>query len=127
MRPAGSGRQLVASSSSSFAPTGASSRDEIVQLATSETPLPSPVEAYFEIANRFLKAKVNPGTEIAITGTDTAFTLASAVSEILPNIKLLSPPDVQPDIQTIRWSEVVNQKTELWPIQYLLPGGAYIH
>ena len=80
-----------------------------------------------EIANRFLKAKVNPGTEIAITGTDTAFTLASAVSEILPNIKLLSPPDVQPDIQTIRWSEVVNQKTELWPIQYLLPGGAYIH
>src|SRR5438034_6135544 len=52
MRPADSGQQLVASSSGSFAPTGASSRDEIVQLAASETPLPSPVEAYFEVANR---------------------------------------------------------------------------
>jgi hypothetical protein len=27
----------------------------------------------------------------------------------------------------MRWSDIVNQKTELWPIQYLLPGGAYIH
>ena len=34
------------------APTGASSRQEIVDLAATETPLPSPVEAYFEVANR---------------------------------------------------------------------------
>jgi MoaA/NifB/PqqE/SkfB family radical SAM enzyme len=33
-------------------PTGASSRAELVQLAGSATPLPSPVEAYFEVANR---------------------------------------------------------------------------
>jgi len=25
------------------------------------------------------------------------------------------------------WSEIVDQKTEVWPIQFLLPGGAYIH
>src|SRR6266568_4009731 len=52
MRPASRGRQSVASSSNGFAPTGGSSREEIVQLAASETPLPSPVEAYFEVANR---------------------------------------------------------------------------
>jgi MoaA/NifB/PqqE/SkfB family radical SAM enzyme len=32
--------------------TGGSPRDEIVDLAASATPLPSPVEAYFEVANR---------------------------------------------------------------------------
>jgi MoaA/NifB/PqqE/SkfB family radical SAM enzyme len=34
------------------APTGASAREDIVRLAAGETPLPSPVEAYFEVANR---------------------------------------------------------------------------
>lgn len=34
------------------APTGASTREELVRLAASHTPLPSPVEAYFEVANR---------------------------------------------------------------------------
>src|SRR5215471_9481176 len=33
-------------------PTGASAREDLVRLAASETPLPSPVEAYFEVANR---------------------------------------------------------------------------
>jgi len=27
----------------------------------------------------------------------------------------------------LKWSEIVEQKKESWPIQYLLPGGAYIH
>jgi MoaA/NifB/PqqE/SkfB family radical SAM enzyme len=33
-------------------PTGASPRAELIDLATSGEPLPSPVEAYFEVANR---------------------------------------------------------------------------
>jgi MoaA/NifB/PqqE/SkfB family radical SAM enzyme len=33
-------------------PTGGSTRDEIIGLAAAGTPLPSPVEAYFEVANR---------------------------------------------------------------------------
>jgi MoaA/NifB/PqqE/SkfB family radical SAM enzyme len=37
---------------SSSPPTGASTREELVHLAASQTPLPSPVEAYFEVANR---------------------------------------------------------------------------
>ena len=45
-------RRPVVSSPLHTAPTGASPRDEIVRLAASETALPSPVEAYFEVANR---------------------------------------------------------------------------
>jgi cephalosporin-C deacetylase-like acetyl esterase len=76
-----------------------------------------------EIATRFFKAEVNLQPEFAVAGANGTFTLASAISETLPNVKLLS----EPDGQVIQWSELVNQKTELWPIEYLLPGGAYVH
>ncbi len=76
-----------------------------------------------EIATRFFKARVNSRAEMAVTGVNDAYTLASALSETLPNIRLLS----EPGEKVIKWSELVNQKTEVWPIQYLLPGGAYIH
>jgi hypothetical protein len=76
-----------------------------------------------DIASRFVRSRVNLSAELAITGTNSASTLASIVSETLPNIKLLP----QRDGQALRWSELVNQKTELWPIQYVLPGGAYVH
>jgi pimeloyl-ACP methyl ester carboxylesterase len=76
-----------------------------------------------EIAAKFTSAKLAPGSELAVTGTGEASTLANAVSETLPNVKAGSPPGAQP----LKWSEVVDQKRELWPIQDLLPGGAYIH
>lgn len=77
-----------------------------------------------EIATRFFRAQVNLRAEIAVAGSNDSFTLASAISETLPKIKLLSEPDGR---HVIPWSELVNQKTELWPIEYLLPSGAYIH
>jgi hypothetical protein len=50
---AGSGRQSVVSSlARGSGPTGTSSRAEIIDLAAGRTPLPLPVEAYFEVANR---------------------------------------------------------------------------
>ena len=76
-----------------------------------------------EIASRFFRAQVNIRAEFSVAGSDGTFTLASAVSETLPNIKLLS----EPDRHAVPWSELVNQKTELWPIEYLLPSGAYVH
>jgi hypothetical protein len=76
-----------------------------------------------EIATRFFQGHFNPQAEFVVTGTNDAYTLASAVSETLPNVRLLP----QPDIQIIKWSEIVDRKTELWPIEYLLPGGAYVH
>ena len=76
-----------------------------------------------EIATRFLTAQINPHPKVTITGIGNAQTLASAVAETLPNIKLLD----QPGRHAIQWSEIVKEERELWPIQYLLPGGAYIH
>jgi cephalosporin-C deacetylase-like acetyl esterase len=76
-----------------------------------------------EIATRFLQARINPQVKLSVTGMGNAQTLANAVAETLLNIKLLDQQGNQP----IQWSEIVNEKRELWPIQYLLPGGAYIH
>lgn len=75
------------------------------------------------IATRFFQGHFNPHAEFAVTGTNSAYTLASAIAETLPNVKLIP----QPDAQIIKWSAIVDRKTELWPIEYLLPGGAYIH
>jgi hypothetical protein len=76
-----------------------------------------------EIATRFLRAVSGPRVELFIAGSEGAAPLVSAIGETLPDIKLLPHANSQP----FRWAEVVEQKTEMWPIQYLLPGGAYIH
>ncbi len=52
-----------------------------------------------------------------------SYGLASAISDALPEVKLLP----QAGGEAIQWSQIVEQKQELWPIQFLLPGGAYIH
>jgi hypothetical protein len=76
-----------------------------------------------EIATRFVHAEVGPHTEVIVTGVGNAHTLASAVSQTLPGIRLLPAPDAQ----IVKWSDLINQERELWPIEYLLPGGAYVH
>jgi hypothetical protein len=75
-----------------------------------------------EIATRFSGEKL--GAKIVlVTAPGDAYTLASAVAETLPEIELLS----QPDVKVLKWSEIVEQEREIWPVQYLLPSGAYIH
>lgn len=76
-----------------------------------------------EIAARFVREKIDNRSEFAITGVGDAYTLASAVSETLPDVKLIP----QSNVQVLKWSQLVNEKVELWPVQYLLPGGAYVH
>jgi hypothetical protein len=76
-----------------------------------------------EIATRFVRAHVSPRPEFVVTGMGDAYTLANAVSETLPGVKLFSPPDGL----IVKWSDLVNQEREVWPIEYLLPGGAYVH
>ncbi|HEX4484939.1 MAG TPA: acetylxylan esterase [Terriglobales bacterium] len=75
-----------------------------------------------EIAARFARVQLH-GSELFVAGAGDANTLAGAVAESLPDVKLLP----QDGGTTIKWSEIVEQKQEVWPIQYLLPGGAYIH
>jgi Acetyl xylan esterase (AXE1) len=75
-----------------------------------------------EIATRFSGEKL--GTKILlVTAPGDAYTLASAITETLPGFQLLP----QPDAKILKWSEIVRQEREIWPVQYLLPSGAYIH
>src|SRR5205823_13338293 len=75
-----------------------------------------------EIARRFAAVKLHV-TVVATTAAGDAYMLASAVAETLPGLSLLP----EPNGNVLKWSEIVEQKRESWPIQYLLPGGAYIH
>jgi hypothetical protein len=74
-----------------------------------------------EIAIRFSRLKLNAGN-FFVASDDDAFTVAQAVSKTLPEVKLLT----RSGAQFMKWSDLVMQKQELWPIQFLLPGGAYI-
>jgi pimeloyl-ACP methyl ester carboxylesterase len=75
-----------------------------------------------EITKRFLDVVFRP-SELAVTGEERGYTVAKLISETLPQAKFLS----RPNAQLINWSQLVNQKQEMWPIELLLPGGAYIH
>jgi hypothetical protein len=74
-----------------------------------------------EIVSRFVRARINPD-QIHVCAHGDSYTLAAAIAASLPGIRLLS----QPGEKITRWSDIVEQKRELWPIQYLLPGGAFI-
>jgi hypothetical protein len=76
-----------------------------------------------EIAARFSRTAIHSNSQFFVAGSEAAAPLVSTIAETLPDMKLLPHANSQP----FRWSEVVEQKTELWPIQFLLPGGAYIH
>jgi len=75
-----------------------------------------------EVAKRFatgaLQRKVS-----AVTSPDNGYTLAASIAEVLAGIKLLP----EPNASVLKWSDLVERKQEMWPIQFLLPGGAYIH
>jgi hypothetical protein len=76
-----------------------------------------------EIATRFFRTALQPNATVLVAGAGEAAALANAIAGTLPDIKLLPHDESRP----FRWSEIVEQKTEIWPMQYLLPGGAYIH
>ena len=74
-----------------------------------------------EIAARFSRVKLGAPRIVAAGRRDGA-ALASATSEVLTGVEWLPEPDVKP----FRWSEAVESLAEIWPIQYLMPGGAYL-
>lgn len=75
-----------------------------------------------EITTRFAQVKFG-ASKFYVIGTGDSATLAAAINELLPNVTLLR----QADEAAVKWSELVNNKRELWPVQYLLPSGAYTH
>jgi hypothetical protein len=75
-----------------------------------------------EIADQFAKKKLGRSVT-GVTAEGANYTLASAIAEVLPGIKLLTNAEAR----VLRWSDIVGQKQETWPIQFLVPGGAYIN
>jgi len=75
-----------------------------------------------EIAMRFSHLKLHAGN-FSVATDDEEFTLASALVETLPAVKLIP----RPGESIVKWSDIVEQRREQWPIEYLLPDGAYIH
>lgn len=74
-----------------------------------------------EIALRFSRLNLH-AAEFFVASDEEGFTLADAIARCLPAVK----PLPQPGRKVTKWSDLVIQKRELWPIQLLLPGGAYI-
>ena len=74
-----------------------------------------------EIAIRFSQVKLQ-AREFSVASDEEGFTLASVIAGTLPAIRQIP----QPGVQIMKWSDLVIQKREQWPIQYLLPGGAYL-
>jgi hypothetical protein len=74
-----------------------------------------------EIASRFTESHLKP-SKIFVAVEGEASALAAAASEIVPGVAAQSS-----DSPKFPWSEIVNEKKEIWPIQYLLPGGAKIY
>ncbi|HUU27692.1 MAG TPA: alpha/beta hydrolase family protein [archaeon] len=77
-----------------------------------------------EIAARFATVKLASGG-LWVTASGEAYTLASCIAEALPGVSLL--PGKQEKAELIKWSEIVQEMRESWPIEFLLPGGAYVH
>ena len=73
-----------------------------------------------EIALRFSQEKLHAGT-FSIASDPQSAVLADALVRALPGVQLLLYPT-----DFIKWSDLVIQRREQWPIEDLLPGGAYI-
>jgi hypothetical protein len=74
-----------------------------------------------EIVARFAREKLG-APRLAVWPHGDAGALAEAVAQSLPGIEALSSAGAP----AFRWSDVVAQLREVWPIQYLLPGGALL-
>lgn len=73
-----------------------------------------------EIATRFVREQIALRDLTLVPATPEAGTVAWAATECLPDLKM------QPEGPVFKWSEAVDQQRELWPVQLLLPGGAYV-
>ncbi len=73
------------------------------------------------IARRFGEEKL--GVKVTgIKAPSEAFTVATAIAEVSPDLKLFR----ESNSVLLRWQELVDKEQETWPIQFLVPGGAYI-
>ena len=74
-----------------------------------------------EIAARFARTHLK-ATDLAITAEGDAYTLAHDAAGVLTGVRLVPNSGGR----LLSWSDVVAQKREIWPVQYVYPGGAYL-
>jgi pimeloyl-ACP methyl ester carboxylesterase len=73
------------------------------------------------IAKRFAEQKL--GAKVtAVSAPGEAFTVATAIAEVKPDLNLSR----ESTSVLLRWQEIVDKKQEAWPVEFLVPGGAYI-
>jgi hypothetical protein len=72
-----------------------------------------------EIVTRFARERLGL-TRLEVAPSGDAGLLAEAAAQALPGLEVLPSADAA----VFRWSRAVEQMREVWPIQYLLPGGA---
>jgi dienelactone hydrolase len=75
-----------------------------------------------EIACRFAR-EVLGAQRLAVTGRGESHLWAAAAASLLPQVELVPPA---PGDASFSWSAAVEEGRELWPIAYLVPGGAYL-
>lgn len=75
----------------------------------------------FEIARRFSQSVLRE-KDFSVVSDKEGSLLTSTVTEIFPAVKNIAQPDTHP----LKWSDLVIDGRELWPIQYLLPSAAYL-
>jgi dienelactone hydrolase len=73
-----------------------------------------------EIVARFAQRQLGAKT-VAVSGRGEADLLSRAAAEVF---KLTHVPAA--DAVTLEWKAIVEQGRELWPIQYMVPGGAHL-
>ena len=74
-----------------------------------------------EIAARFARTHLK-ASDLSITAEGDAYTLAHDAAGVLKGMRLVPNSGGR----LLSWSDVVSQKREIWPVQYMLPGGAYL-
>jgi uncharacterized lipoprotein NlpE involved in copper resistance len=75
-----------------------------------------------EIATRFARLKFGADKFVLQNNPENEI-FAHAVAATLDGIDRSG----EPITKMMTWSDIVMQRTEEWPIQFLLPGGAYVH
>jgi dienelactone hydrolase len=73
-----------------------------------------------EIVTRFARDRLGM-RRLAVRSRGDAGALADAVAASLPGVERLPSEE-----RVFRWADVVEELRELWPIQYLLPGGGFV-
>jgi len=74
-----------------------------------------------EIAARFARLQLGART-VSVTATGHMASVAHDAADVLPDVRLLDGDRAVP----IAWSGLVEREEERWPIEFVVPGGAYI-